>query len=197
MIRTTLLRLSLLASLGALAAVVPQTLAAQQSHPVDIGGTFTYVRTNIVSGCNCFDTFGGSGEVQIGLSPHLAILGDVTATHKGDITAAHYALTQTVFTAGLRYTPVAASLRFHIQPFGDLLVGGAYTSGSLSPSNTGYGSARTFAFQTGGGLRMPIGHRLSIVPVQAEYLLTTFGNGGDDRQNDLRLSTGLLVNLHR
>lgn len=197
MIRASLLRLSLLASLGALAAVAPQTSVAQQSHPVDLGGTFTYVRTNIVSGCNCFDTYGGSGEVQVGLSPHLAILGDVTATHQGSITAARYALTQTVFTAGLRYTPVAASSRFHIQPFGDLLVGGAYTSGSLSPSNTGYGSAGTFAFQTGGGLRMPIGHRLSIVPIQAEYLLTTFGNGGDGRQNDLRLSAGILFRLKR
>jgi hypothetical protein len=196
MTQTSLLRL-FLASLGALAAVIPQTSIAQQSHPVDVGGAFTYVRTNIVSGCNCFNTYGGSGEVQVGLSPHFAILGDVTVTHQGSITPAHYALTQTVFTAGLRYTPVAASSRFHIQPFGDLLVGGANASGSLSPSNTGYGSAGAFAFQTGGGLRIPVGHRLSIVPVQTEYLLTTFGNSGDDRQNDLRLSTGLMINLRR
>ncbi len=195
MTRPILTRLSLFAWFAALAVTAPRTSVAQQSHPIEIGASYTYVRTNILPGCDCFNTYGGSGEVQFGLSHHFALLGDVTATHQGDITRDHYALTQTTFTAGLRYFP--SLQRARLQPFGDLLLGGAHAGGSLSPENTGEGSSTTFAFQTGGGLRLRLGDRWSLVPLQADYLLTTFGNRADNHQNDLRLSAGILLKLRR
>lgn len=188
MTRRILTRLSLLAWLAALVVIAPRPSAAQQSHSIDIGANYTYVHTNLLPGCDCFNTYGGSGEVQFGLSRHLALLGDVTATHQGDITRDHYSLTQTTFTAGLRYFPFLPQTR--LRPFSDLLLGGAHASGSLAPGNTGEGSSTTFAFQTGGGLQLRLNHRWTFVPVQAEYLLTTFGNGADNHQNDLRLSVG-------
>jgi outer membrane immunogenic protein len=169
--------------------------ADAQSHSLDAGATYTYLRTNLLPGCNCFGTQGGSGEVQFGLSRRFDLLGDVTVTHRGGVTANQYDLTQTVFTAGVRYFPPAA--HFRIRPFGDLLLGGAHAGGSLSPSNTGYGGSTTFAFQTGGGVQYPLTHRWTLIPIQADYLLTTFGNGGDNRQNDLRLSAGILFRLRR
>ncbi len=174
---------------------IGESVANSQSHPMDIGGTYTYVHTNLLPGCNCFGTQGGSGEVQFGLSSHLYLLGDITVTHQGSVTANKYDLTQSAFTAGVRYFPLADHTR--IRPFGDLLLGGAHAEGSLSPVSTGYGGSTTFVLQTGGGIQYLLTRRWTLVPVQAEYLLTNFGNGADNRQNDLRLSAGALFRLHR
>ena len=84
-----------------------------------------------------------------------------------------------------------------MKPFADLLVGAAHASGSLSPANTGYGGANAFAAQLGGGLGVHLGRRLVFVPLQAEYLLTRFANGGSNQQNQLRFSAGVLVKLRR
>ena len=169
--------------------------AMAQTHSLDVGAAYTYVRTNLLPGCDCFSTNGGSGQVQFRLSSRLSLLGDVTVTHHGGVTVNQYDLTQTIFTGGLRYFPTSGHLK--IRPFGDVLLGGAHAGGTLSPANTGYGGSTTFAFQTGGGVQYPLSARWALVPIQAEYLLTTFGNGADNRQNDLRLSVGVLFRLHR
>jgi len=169
-------------------------MTAQQNHAVSIGANYTYVRTNLVSGCNCFGLNGGGAEVQFGLSPRLALLGDLTVTHRGDITSNHYDLTQFSYAGGIRYFPASFG---RLRPFGNLLVGGAHTSGSLSPSETGRGGANAFLFETGGGVAISFGHRWTLVPVRASYLLTTFSNGYDNHQNDLRISAGLQWRLSK
>ncbi|GAA3765323.1 outer membrane beta-barrel protein [Terriglobus aquaticus] len=178
--------------LAALLGVAAMPAAAQR-HEVEVGATYTYVRTNLVPGCNCFGTQGGSGLFTVRLSPTWQALGEVDVTHRADITANGYDLTQTVFTGGARYTP--AWMRVRVRPFGDVLVGGAHAGGSLAPNNTGLGGAFAFAFQTGGGLQVSM-RRWSIVPLDADYLLTTFQNGtGANRQNDLRLSAGVMFRI--
>jgi len=162
---------------------------AQQERSLSVGLGYTYVRTNLVPGCNCFGLQGGGAELQYRFRPHLALLADLTATHRGDITASHYDLTQVTYAGGLRYFPPGSSK--HLRLFADVLLGGAHTSGSLSPEKTGFGGANAFSFQTGGGLTIPLASRWTLVPVRAEYLLTTFSNGSEDHQNDLRLSTGV------
>ena len=187
--------LSALAFGFAALSVICTSTANAQSHPLDVGATYTYVRTNLLPGCDCFSTNGGSGQVQFRLSSHLSLLGDVTATHHGGVTVNQYDLTQTIFAGGVRYFPLINHSR--IRPFGDVLIGGAHAGGTLSPANTGYGGSTTFAFQTGVGVQYPLSARWTLMPIQTEYLLTTFGNGADNRQNDLRLSVGLLFRLHR
>ena len=181
--------------LGLTVLVTINMPAKAQNHSLDIGGTYTYVRTNLLPDCDCFSTNGGSGQVQFRLTSHLSLLGDITVTHSAGVTVNQYDLTQTIFAGGVRYFPTSGYLK--IQPFGDVLLGGAHAGGTLSPANTGYGRSTTFAFQTGGGVQYPLSRRWTLMPIQAEYLLTNFGNGADNRQNDLRLSVGVLFRLHR
>jgi hypothetical protein len=195
MIRSNLRFRALIVSAIALAFFASRPSAAQQEHPLSIGANYTYVRTNVVPGCNCFSMNGGGVQVEYGLRPHLSLLGDFTATHQGGITPDHYDLTQFTFAGGIRYRPALSSRR--IQPFGDLLFGAAHTTGSLSPDNTGFGSSTAFAFQTGGGIEFRLGKRWTLVPVQADYLLTTFSNGADDHQNDLRISAGIRIRIRK
>jgi len=169
--------------------------SAQQQRSLSVGANYTYVRTNLSPACNCFGLNGGGAELQYSFRQHFALLADVTATHRGDISASHYDLTQVTYAGGLRYFPLAPSR--HLNLFGDLLLGGAHASGSLAPDKTGTGGANAFSFQTGGGLSVPLGHRWTLVPVRAEYLLTTFSNGSKNHQNDLRLSAGVLFRLGR
>jgi hypothetical protein len=183
---------ALLVLSAALAMSGAQSSIAQQEHSISVGVNYTYVRTNLTPDCNCFGLNGGGAEVQFSLSRRLALLGGVTATHSGDITANHYDLTQVTYAGGLRYFP--HSVR-RVHPFGDVLVGGAHSSGSLSPDATGHGGANAFSFETGGGLGISLGRRWTLVPARASYMLTTFSNARDDHQNDLRLSGGIRIRL--
>lgn len=170
-------------------------LHAQTSHPISAQAEYTWVHTNLQPGCNCFGTQGGSGELLAGLSPRLAMLVDVNATHRGGLTPSAYSLTQVSYSAGLRYIPIRP--RHQLQPFGEVLLGAAHASGTLSPASTGFGGNTAFALMAGGGLAIPLGERWSLIPAHADYLLTTFSNGNANRQNDVRLSAGLQFVLRR
>jgi peptidoglycan-associated lipoprotein len=169
---------------------------AQGTHSLSVGASYSYVRSNILPGCSCFSLNGGSAELELGLTHHLALMADATAVHQGGITPDDYSLTQLSYIAGIRYRITAPARRLH--PFLEAGVGGANTFGSLSPSQTGVSNkSQAFAFQTGGGLEVRLGPRISLVPVRVDYLLTTFDNTAADRQDQLMVSAGVKFRLHR
>jgi hypothetical protein len=174
--------------------VAAASASAQQPHPLSLGANYTYVRTNVLPGSSCYSLNGGGVQAQIGWTTHLSGIADITVTHKGGITPDGYSLTQLTYTGGARYSPqVTAS---PVKLFGEIKVGGTNAFGTLSPSRSGIGGrSNAFAFEPGGGLQVRLGSRLSLIPVQADYLLTTFNNGDNNRQNDLRLSSGLLIRI--
>jgi peptidoglycan-associated lipoprotein len=181
---------------GLLLALGTTLASAQSSHPVSVGASYTYVRTNILPGCNCFSLNGGGAQVQVGMTRRISLLAEVTVTHAGGITADQYDLGQVTYTFGPRLWIRSPEAR--LQPFGEIKLGAAHDFGSLSPERTfSGGGANAFAFETGGGLEVRLRHRISLVPVEANYLLTTFHNGVDNRQNDLRLSAGVMFRIRR
>lgn len=167
--------------------------AAQKAPSLSLGINYTYVHSNLLPGCNCFGLHGGGAELQYRFSSHLALIGEVTATHGSSIANGNYDLTQVTYSGGMRYFSPRHLLG--LRPFGDLLLGGAHASGSLAPDRMGLGGANAFSLQTGGGVDIRLGQRWTLVPVRATYLLTTFSNGRDNYQNDLRLSTGIRMRL--
>jgi peptidoglycan-associated lipoprotein len=94
------------------------------------------------------------------------------------------------------------------QPFVHLLFGGAHSNvyanafktictpalGACAFSNAP--SSNTFAMAFGGGIDIPIGHRVSIRPVEIDYLYTNFSNRfNNSNQNNFRYSGGINFNL--
>lgn len=163
-----------------------------------LGVEYSNIHSNLLPGCNCFRLNGGGFEMQARFLPRVAAVADVNMTHAANITPDGYALTQTVYGFGLRYLPFSGTAR--LQPFAEALLGGAYASGSLSPARTGYGNATAMAVQGGGGLLLRLGDAglrrwLMLEPVRADYLYTTFHNGSQQQQNDLRLSAGILFRV--
>jgi peptidoglycan-associated lipoprotein len=175
-----------------------QSSPAPQAPPrAELAVDYSYLHSNAPpSGCGCFNLNGGSADFAWAIKPgSWALVGDVVSGHAGNVAAGGYSITLSAFTAGVRYLPPASHSSLH--PFGQVLVGAAHSSGSLVQApNAGSGnSGAAFAANVGGGLDLSVSRRFSIRLLEADYLLTTFDNGSNNHQNNLRISAGVAVHF--
>ncbi len=182
------------ALLTAPSAVSQTTGAANHKPQPELALAYNFVNSNAPpGGCGCFHLNGGSGSFAWPLgSGKFALAGDIGVTHGGSISSAGDDLTLSTFTAGARYSP-----RFGHSPlrlYGQVLAGIAHAGGSLvSGSNPGASNAgAAFAGIAGGGVDLRTNHRFLIRLVEADYLATTFNNGTNNHQNNLRLGAGVV-----
>jgi outer membrane immunogenic protein len=197
-IKVTFFLLSVMAALlGAQLTASAQPATAQTQPRADLALDYTYMRSNAPpGGCGCFNLNGGSATFgwQIRQS-HIALVGDVTVAEAGKISSNGYGLTLSAFTAGARYQLRLGHLPLHA--FGQILAGVAHASGSLvdgqNPSVPNASAA--FAANAGGGIDLHASRRVSFRLIEADYLVTTFNNGDNDHQNNLRLSTGVVFHF--
>ena len=178
-----------------LAATVVAAVAQDQparSTPArpELAATYSYLRSNAPPGsCACFNLNGGSGTFAWPLGGHgFALAGDVTVAHAGGISAGGYGLTLSSYTAGVRYTPPLG--HSPLQLYGQALAGLAHGSGSLVQAED---AGAAFALNAGGGVTLQASRRFSVRLAEADYLLTTFDNGSNNHQNNLRISSGLVL----
>jgi len=165
--------------------------------------SYSYLRSNAPpGGCGCFNLNGGSATFAWlfpSASPakpsSFALVGDVTIAHAGAAASTGDSLTLSTFTAGGRYLPRLG--RWPVQPFGQALIGLAHSSGTLvqgaNPAATNAGAA--FVANLGGGLDLRASRRFSVRLVEADYLVTTFDNGTNNHQNNLRISAGVALHF--
>ena len=111
-----------------------------------------------------------------------------------------------VSTQGTMFTYMFGPVIKHrgkIEPFGEVLVGGAYTNfyGNLATRAGVLGVApnsNSFALTSGLGLDLHISRAISFRPVEIGYLLTRFSNpfsGGALNQNSFRYVAGVTFNF--
>ena len=173
--------------------------ASGQSPRAELALGYSYLRSNAPpGGCTCFSLNGGNATLAWPLGTgRFALVGDVSAGHAGSIGSGGDSLTLSTYTAGMRYTPRPA--HSSLRPFGQALIGVAHSSGSLvkgqGPVVSNAGAA--FAANLGGGLDLSLNHRFSVRLIEADYLLTTFDNASNNRQNNLRLGAGVVVRFGR
>jgi peptidoglycan-associated lipoprotein len=176
-------------------APVPSAPATDKPFRSELALSYSYMRSNAPpGGCGCFNLNGGSATFAWPIKPgRFALAGDVTVDHSGTVSNSGDTLTLSAFTAGARFLPRIG--HSPLQPFGQALVGLAHSSGPLvqgtNPAAQNAGAA--FAANLGGGLDLCASRRLSVRLVEADYLLTTFDNGVNDHQNNLRIGAGLVV----
>ena len=103
------------------------------------------------------------------------------------------------------YGPRFSYRRGRIVPYAHILLGGAHFNGSINqssvfsaapgagtlPSGTSV-SDTAFAASPGGGVEISLNSRMSVRPVQIDYLMTRFYQ---QRQDNLRISAGIVFNL--
>jgi outer membrane immunogenic protein len=206
--------LSLLLTVAAMSALPFVALAQgtdvkQEVPRAELALDYSYLHSNAPpGGCGCFNLNGGSATFAWRLRPEssarfggFSLVGDVTVAEAGTISSSGDSVTLSTFTAGGRYLPTlghgTAAGHHALQPFGQALIGIAHSSGSLvEGSNPGAANAgAAFAANVGGGVDLRVDHRISIRLVEADYLLTTFDNGSNNHQNNLRISAGLVFHF--
>lgn len=175
----------------------PQAVeASSEAGRPELALGYSFVRSNAPpGGCACFNQNGGSAQFAWPLGTwHLALVADATVTTAGGIASGGYGLTMSTYTAGLRYAP-AVGRRVALQPFGQVLAGLAHASGTLvnGPDASVGNAGAAFASIVGGGVDWRVSRRWSIRLAEADYLVTTFDNGTNNHQNNLRINTAVVV----
>jgi outer membrane immunogenic protein len=180
----------LLAFALAWCSLFSMTAQAQDFPRVDVGLDYNYVRTNAPpGGCGCIALHGGDGWAAFNFTHSIAIVGQVSGQHASNINGSGADLTFTSFLAGPRYS---FDVTRRVVPFGQVLFGGAHASGSL-PGDFLVGSSSAFAMTAGGGVDIGLSTHFAIRAAQLDYFMTRFRNGINDRQNNLRLSAGVVL----
>ncbi|MGA3133408.1 MAG: hypothetical protein ABSD59_21655 [Terracidiphilus sp.] len=196
--------LSLLLPIAAVS--IRPALSQNSAHPAapterpphaELALDYSYLHGNTPpGGCGCFNLNGGSASFAWAIKPGTwNLVGDVVSGHAGNVSSSGNSLTLSAFTGGVRYLPPFGHSSLH--PFGQVLLGVAHSSGTLvqgsSSATTNAGAA--FAANLGGGLDLRATPRFSVRLVEADYLLTTFDNGSNNHQNNLRISAGVVIHF--
>jgi opacity protein-like surface antigen len=152
--------------------------SAQDSPKVEVFGGYSYLHESDSGVTNNFN--GGSGSLAYNMTPWLGLVGDFGGYHWSQAGADANVITYL-------FGPKIAYRRGPITPFAQVLLGGAHLSGS------GGGAAENaFAMTVGAGVDWNATAHIGIRLVQAEYLMTKFYDGLNNRQNDARISTGVV-----
>ena len=163
----------------------------------DIGATFAVERSQTVPNQCCFWLKGGGADAAVtfwkGLGLAATLNGDRGANVQPGVD-----VNKLTLLGGPRYTwtrwnhgSAAAQPRFQL--FVQGLLGGAHGFNGVYPAPGAVNSAASaFAVQTGGGLNYFLTPHFGLRLIQADYVRTTFPNGADNAQNDLRLSFGVV-----
>jgi hypothetical protein len=166
---------------------------AQDARPnLELYGGYDYLHVNVNSisgGTASHDTYslsGGGSQLVYNVNNWFGVAGDL----------AGYALTSgTIQPAAMTYLagPRFTLRRRRATPFAQTLFGGVLSKDGI----TNVGLTSVFAMTAGGGMDVRVSRRVAIRPVQVEYLLMTFPDGANNRQNSFRYSSGLVFHLGR
>lgn len=170
----------------------PAARAQSDSTKFELGLNYNYVRANgPPATCACFSMNGGGAWLGYRLTHSFTAVAEFSAQHAGNINSTGEDLTLFSYLFGPRYTWRKSDL---FQPFGELLLGGARSSGTFEPNLAGNsGSFNAFAMVAGGGLDLNFSRRIALRAFEADYYFTKFPNGANDHQNNLRVAAGVVI----
>jgi peptidoglycan-associated lipoprotein len=172
---------------------------------VDLGVTYSLERGKIATvDCGCVWKQGGSLDAAStffhGLGAAVTLTGDRNVNIGSGVS-----LSEVSFMAGPRYTfetrrwtdrymgsMHAASI------FGQALFGVAHGLDGAFPSSSGLmTTASASSMEFGGGLNIALAKGFGARAFELDYVRTTLPNGGNNIQNNVRLSFGFTYRIHR
>jgi hypothetical protein len=166
---------------------------AQSLPKLEVDVLYSPLLSNAVR-ANTFWMQGGSIQVDGQFWRGLGIEADVSGFHTQNANNGGVGLDLVTVTFGPRYrwSPAHHSFSF----FSHALLGEANGFDSIFPNaGTGSSSATSLALQLGGGLDLPVKHRLLLRVFQVDWLRTQLPNADTDVQNNTRLAAGVVIRL--
>jgi outer membrane protein OmpA-like peptidoglycan-associated protein len=156
----------------------------------EIAGMFDYVNFNPGGGFNSFNNYGGSGSFTWNPSRWVGLteeLGGLSYNRNVNGTSVHGGITS--FLVGPRLN--LRKFNYFI-PYAEFLLGGAHAG----PPMTGAGGQSAFTLAAGGGVDVVLSRNVVWRFAEIDYLMTNFTGpslGGNGRQDNLRLGTGIVL----
>ena len=182
-------------AVGGICGICVPRASAQSTPRFETGASYSFVRSNAPPGsCGCFSMNGGNAWFGYRFHRNWSVVGELGAVRAPSIGTAGADLTLFTYLGGPRY-----DWHHHwryssrVKPFGQLLLGGVHAGGSLAT----LGTPNSFAMTAGGGADVRLTSRWGIRAFQADYFLTRLNNGGNNRQNNLRISFGVIYRFNR
>ena len=179
--------------------------AYAQDHPkVEVTGYDSYFRFNPENSgtLSSHSLNGGGGEISLFFFRMIGVKAEFAGYQGNEVTFTSGSVSATATANLFTYNvgPVIKLRSGHFEPFGEVLFGGAHSSfyGDLCKTFTGCvtnnPSNNSLDFVIGGGIDIPVSHSVAFRPVQADYVLTRFGNGftsGNQNQSNFRYQAGI------
>jgi Outer membrane protein beta-barrel domain len=160
---------------------------AQEQPRIDVFAGYSYIRFNAVGDTHA-NLNGGSGSVAFYPSRRWGVVGDFGGYKISTITSGGVSASVDEHIISYLFGP---RIRFggdKLTPFGQVLFGGAHLSTTPATGT----SENVFAMTAGGGVDLKVARHFS-VRGQAEYLMTKFTDGANNRQNNARISAGIVI----
>jgi outer membrane immunogenic protein len=177
---------ALVLSLVVLGTALPAR-AQEEPTTFETYGGYSYIRFNVnanVSGVApsaSYNASGGGGQFDYNPNRWLGIVGDLSGyeVRAGQPIAG---------TFSYLFGPRVNFRRSKVTPFAQTLFGGMAATSEIGHP----GPANHFAMTAGGGLDYTVSKLVAIRLLQAEYYMTKFPDGLNNRQNNFRVATGVV-----
>jgi outer membrane immunogenic protein len=154
-----------------------------------VGANYNYFHANAPPGeCGCFGLNGGSGTFVMNVTSTWAAIADIAVAHANQVDNTSQNITIVNYLFGARYTRRNSS-RF--TPYGEAMFGGAKEDVNFQFTI----NRNSFGLAAGGGVSTQLKRRLSVTLGQFDYVYTQIPNAKNDRQNNIRISTGVTYNF--
>jgi outer membrane immunogenic protein len=164
---------------------------------VEISAGYSYMRSNDVISGAPVNLNGASFSAAYYVKNWLGLVGEVGLYRQGNVAASGFSLAVSSYQAGPR---VRLRRHSHLIPFGQFLLGAGHAGGTLYTRSLGFGVSplgtnNAFLFTAGGGADWRLSPRIGIRLIQAEYWHSQFLNVSGNRQDNLRLSSGVVFSF--
>jgi outer membrane immunogenic protein len=186
------------AALLVLALALPWTLHAQaismhgSSYDIsrlEFGANYNYFHANAPPGqCGCFSLNGGSATVVYNITSRWAGVADLTLGHASNVNNSGQNITIFDYLFGPRYTRRMSS---RYVPYGQIMLGGAREDVNFEFTI----NRNAFAVLAGGGVTTRLKRRFGLTLGEVDWIYSRIPNAVNNRQNDLRIVTGVTYHL--
>jgi outer membrane immunogenic protein len=167
------------------AQAISMSGASDDISRLEFGANYNYFHANAPPGqCGCFSLNGGSGTVVYNITPRWAGVADLTIGHATNVDNSLQNITIFNYLFGPRYT---RRTRSRFVPYGEVLLGGAKEDVNFVFTI----NRNAFGFLAGGGVTTQLKHRFGLTLGQVDWIYTRIPNAHNNRQNDLRIVTGV------
>jgi opacity protein-like surface antigen len=136
-----------------------------------------------------FNFNGGSGQLAYNVTPMIGVVADFGG-YSCSCTSNGVTVNTNVisYLFGPRFSYRRSGSK--LVPFGQVLFGGARLANAITLPTV---DDNQFALTVGGGVDYNLTQHIAIRPIQAEYFMTKFNDGDNNRQNNFRYSAGVVI----